>query len=79
MSNQQESPKQVKQQLLDQINAQRDAIEALSDEELEVVAGGMKFVNVNTGALNMSTVEMRPMNTGAMLPTHIIKLGPAEK
>lgn len=37
------APSELKQHLLDQINTNQEAIEELSDEELENVAGGLSL------------------------------------
>ena len=76
MSDRQKKKEQSKQQLLEQAKIQNEAIEALSDEELEEVAGGVMIANINTGMVshpnrvalthNVNTntgAMMRPMNT----------------
>jgi hypothetical protein len=79
MSGRQKESKQLKQQMLDQINKQQEAIEALSDEELESVAGGYMIANVNTGVVvphNVNTGQMMPhninVNTGAVMPARYL-------
>ena len=45
MSNQ-SNPQEVKQYLLEQLNASKQAIHELSDDELEIVAGGVNKAEV---------------------------------
>jgi hypothetical protein len=68
MSNQKKNPKQLKQQLLDQLNKQQEAIEALSDEDLEAVAGGSHLFPIH--AMNTTEVSIKPQlqPTAEMMP-----------
>lgn len=49
MSDHQKSLKQLKRQLIEQLNAQKEALEAFSDEELDSITSGIILSEQNPG------------------------------
>src|SRR5579884_2163393 len=73
MSDQQTNAEQLRQQLLDQINAQQEAIETLSEEELEAVTGGFMLHIANTVAM---PPHFANIHTVAVMPTRRVNIKP---